>query len=291
MKNRIIALLLLLTFIAGFVVGALLKKGTDKADDNTNESVEISELSEISSESSEIIESSEPETSEISSEPESSEMNEESEESTAISEESDTMSEISEMPEDDSEIDSSEIDSSDEVPDKQLSSLKPDNTEGEIKLAVKIFGSPYEYLDYMTELIKTKELPIFPSVVLAHCYSESGAGGYFGGLYTVTNNCFGIRAFSTWDGYVFCRDNGKVYVNYECAARHGNDLFRAYDSIEASLDDYIRVVSNPLYEPARNAATPEEALRLLAACGYYEPAYCDTIISIMHRFNLKQHDN
>lgn len=286
MKNRIIALLLLLAFIAGLAAVALSRKDTDKAGDKTNESVEISELSEISSESSDIIESSEPETSEISSEPESSEISEESEESTAASEESEPEDETSEISEE-----SSEIDSSDEAPDKQLSSLKPDNTEGEIKLAVKIFGSPYEYLNYMTELIKTKELPIFPSVVLAHCYSESGAGGYFGGLYTVTNNCFGIRAFSTWDGYVFCRDNGKVYANYEYAARHGDDLFRAYDSIEASLDDYIRVVSNPLYEPARNAATPEETLRLLAACGYYEPAYCDTIISIMHRFNLKQYDN
>ncbi|MBR2300358.1 MAG: glucosaminidase domain-containing protein [Bacteroidaceae bacterium] len=286
MKNRIIALLLLLAFIAGLAAVALSRKDTDKAGDKTNESVEISELSEISSESSEIIESSEPETSEIG-EPESSETSEnEPEASEAISEEIESGDETSEVSEE-----SSEIDSSDEVPDKQLSSLKPDNTEGEIKLAVKIFGSPYEYLDYMTELIKTKELPIFPSVVLAHCYSESGAGGYFGGLYTVTNNCFGIRAFNTWSGYVFCRDNGKVYVNYEYAARHGNDLFRAYDSIEASLDDYIRVVSNPRYEPARNAATPEETLRLLAACGYYEPTYCDTIISIMHRFNLKQYDN
>lgn len=174
---------------------------------------------------------------------------------------------------------------------KEESSMELMGYSGEIEIPVVIYERPEDFLEDMVGIVMDRDdLPLFPSVIIAHAYSESGAGGFFGGLYRKTNNCFGIRAGSGWDGAVYCRDNGKVYYSYRHAAKHGKDLFRAYDSIDESLDDYIKVISQDRYREARDAINPEGAIKALADCGYFDPGYCESIAFIIRRFGLKDKD-
>lgn len=128
-------------------------------------------------------------------------------------------------------------------------------------------------------------LPI--SAILAQAYTEGGAGRY--GVYRATNNLFGIRAGPAWHGPVYSRTTKKTYASYSlatsCAA---TNLFRAYPSIAASLDDYITLITtSPLYKKALSAtSTPKKYLQRLTSAGYGDPAMVSTWMQVIKLYGL-----
>jgi len=125
---------------------------------------------------------------------------------------------------------------------------------------------------------------ILPSLVIAQAILESGWGKK-----AIENNIFGIKAGSSWRGKVVTREtrewDGDKYVIKK-------SKFRAYDSIEDSIMDYLNLVGNTKrYEKVRNAKDYKEAARLIYETGYAtDPHYTDKIINIIESNSLYQYD-
>lgn len=127
------------------------------------------------------------------------------------------------------------------------------------------------------------------SAATAMAYTEGGSGKK--GVYTVTNNCFGLRASSTWDGYVFARSTGKVYKDYKTATKYkAYDLFRAYDSMEESVMDYVEVIKTR-YSGALETTTPKSYLKYLLSRGYGTTDILSTWMYVISLYDLTQYDN
>lgn len=146
-----------------------------------------------------------------------------------------------------------------------------------------------KYLDDIATLLK-RYAPedMLISAACAIAYTEGGAGK--SGVYTVTNNCFGLRAASTWDGYVFARSTGRVYKDYKTAvAYQAYDLFRAYDSMEESVIDFINVIENN-YNGALKSKTSKAFFKYLLARGYGNKDIFSTWMYLINLYDLTQYD-
>lgn len=130
---------------------------------------------------------------------------------------------------------------------------------------------------------------MFISAASAMAYTEGGAGKT--GVYVYTNNCFGIRAYSSWDGYVYSRTTGKVYKDYETAMKYGaKDNFRAYKCMEDSVKDYVRLISGDYYNNALNTATPAEYIDYILQQGYGEYELYGMWMYLIDLYDLEQYD-
>lgn len=147
-----------------------------------------------------------------------------------------------------------------------------------------------EYLKDIYKYLKANAPDgMFYSAALAMSYTEGGAGKK--GVYTRTNNCFGIRAGNGWDGYVYARSTGQVYKDYATSQKYGaTDLFRAYNSMEDSVKDYIRLISGSRYYGALETDSPKEYLRYVLSKGYGESGLLDMWIGVINNYNLTQYD-
>ena len=127
------------------------------------------------------------------------------------------------------------------------------------------------------------------SAAAAMSYTEGGAGKM--GVYTRTNNCFGIRAYASWDGYVYARSTGLVYKDYQTAIKYGaSDFFRAYDSMEESVADYVRLMPGDYYCEVLNAVTPDEYFAYVLSKGYGEKELHSMWMYVVHLYNLSDYD-
>ena len=140
-----------------------------------------------------------------------------------------------------------------------------------------ILASPYA-----SDALAHLQLP----AILAQAYTEGGAGKR--GVYRSTNNCFGVRAGPAHKGPVYARDRARVYASYTAARAAGaTDLFRAYASIQESVDDYISLIlTSPLYKKALDAPTPKKYLQRLTSAGYGDPDMVSTWVYIIKLYNL-----
>lgn len=130
---------------------------------------------------------------------------------------------------------------------------------------------------------------VWCSAVLAQAYTEGGAGKT--GVYTNTNNLFGMMASSTWDGYVYSRSTKIVYESYEVAKKHGaKDLFRAYGSINESIRDYLKLVQRDNYKSALSAKSPRAYLKELLKNGYGTSSMLNTWVTVINMFDLTTYD-
>ena len=144
-------------------------------------------------------------------------------------------------------------------------------------------------IDIGTLLDKYAPDGMFLSAASAMAYTEGGAGKK--GVYACTNNCFGIRAGSNWNGYVFSRSTGKVYKDYATSQKYGaRDLFRAYDSMEDSVKDYVKLISGNYYKQALTKSTPKEYLSYILSKGYGEEHLLDMWLGVMKLYKLYDFD-
>lgn len=168
-----------------------------------------------------------------------------------------------------------------------------------IKLEVKIYNENSEnyntvdgkkYLDDITMYLE-KYVPkgMYFSAASAMAYTEGGSGKK--GIYRSTNNCFGIRATSSWEGYVYARSTGKVYKDYKTAQKYGaSDFFRAYDNMEESVKDYVNLISGDYYKEALNKNSPKEYLKCILDKGYGESSLLNMWLGVINIYDLRKFD-
>ncbi len=151
---------------------------------------------------------------------------------------------------------------------------------------------------------------IFASVKLAQMALETGWGD---SIRHAGNNCFGIKASAKWPGKVVSnttretlagvskvfKGTGQTYDTYAAAADDVKQrglsyftLFKAYDSIEESINDHTNLLlSAGRYAAARKATSPEQQAELIHQAGYATAEnYSKLLKSIIKTNNLKQFD-
>ena len=128
-----------------------------------------------------------------------------------------------------------------------------------------------------------KRLGVAPDVLIAQAALETGWGRHV----VQTNrgesshNLFGIKADSRWQGP---RMRASTLEYKDSLALRSQEAFRAYDSIAASFDDYVNLLTtSPRYHAALAQADDARAyLKALQQGGYAtDPRYADKIHSIL----------
>lgn len=143
--------------------------------------------------------------------------------------------------------------------------------------------------DIRSYLVKYAPEGMFISAACAQSYTEGGAGK--AGVYSRSNNCFGIIAGRNWDGYCFSRTTQLVYKDYETAIKYGaTDLFRAYDCIEDSVKDYVSLISGDYYKDALNTSSPKEYLSYILNKGYGGKESLWVWLEMIELYNLEEFD-
>lgn len=103
-----------------------------------------------------------------------------------------------------------------------------------------------------------------------------------------SNNLFGIKASHNWQGDVAVVDT----LEYrQGVAQKEKAKFRAYDSAEQSLSDYVELIqSNPRYQAALDVAGDTKAyFHKLQAAGYAtDPNYAGKILSVLEGRAFKE---
>ena len=147
-----------------------------------------------------------------------------------------------------------------------------------------------DYLNDIATLLQKyapKELRISAGCAMA--YTEGGSGKK--GLYTLTNNCFGIKAYSNWTGHVYSRSTGKVYKDYQTAKAYGAEgLFRAYNSMEESVVDYIELMTHSYYDEVLNVSSDAEYFNYVLQKGYGEFELYSTWLYVVDLYDLTQYN-
>lgn len=127
------------------------------------------------------------------------------------------------------------------------------------------------------------------SVGCAMAYTEGGSGKY--GVYTLTNNCFGIRATSRWDGWVFARNHDVVYKDYATAVANGGaDFFCAYPTMEDSVKHYCSLMAGKRYSGAFAYDNDEDYIAYILSHGYGEARLARSWLSIIAKYNTTQYN-
>ncbi len=125
--------------------------------------------------------------------------------------------------------------------------------------------------------------PFQPIALLAQAALETGWGDKVmaAGREMSSHNLFGIKAGSSWQGETVSVKSDEFLGGRMVAVE---DKFRAYDSIEASVRDYVSLItgSSRYKEAVAVAAEPGRYADALAEAGYAtDPAYAEKIQSIV----------
>lgn len=135
-----------------------------------------------------------------------------------------------------------------------------------------------QYKDLAVQQMNTYGIPA--SITLAQAILESGAGT--GELARKSNNHFGIKCGSSWNGRT---------------TRHNDDspreCFRVYSSVADSYEDHSRFLLRQRYSRlfSLDRYDYKAWARGLKACGYAtNPAYADRLISLIERYQLYKYD-
>lgn len=135
---------------------------------------------------------------------------------------------------------------------------------------------------------KARGNKLFNSVVIAQAVIETGWGQ--SNIMMKANAIFGIKATSDWKGKVYNAKTSEVYdgINYtEITA-----CFRAYDSLEESINDYFNLILGlSRYSKALNADSPRACIQAIKNGGYAtSPTYVDNVMTIINANNLTKYD-
>lgn len=145
-----------------------------------------------------------------------------------------------------------------------------------------------EFIDKYGAFIfaKTKGTGIYPETLISQAILES-SGDYNGSwlvggskLARESNNFFGIKADSRWNGKTYNIDTGEVFGGKKVVV---NANFRAYNSVKDSIKDYIKFLKeNPRYTNALQSKDYYSQAKELQKAGYATaPNYADTLKSVV----------
>lgn len=138
------------------------------------------------------------------------------------------------------------------------------------KFADTIFNS-------VNKVNKENGYKLYNSVIIAQSVLETGWGQ--SKIMMKANALFGIKAGSGWKGKVYSSYTNEVYDGIECTEYA---TFRAYDSIEESIEDYYKLIKNN-YKKALNCDSQRESIQAIKNGGYAtDPDYVSKIMSIIN---------
>lgn len=128
---------------------------------------------------------------------------------------------------------------------------------------------------------------LFNSVIIAQSVLETGWGQ--SKIMMKANALFGIKAGSGWKGKVYSSYTNEVYDGVESTEYA---TFRAYDSLEESVEDYYKLIKNN-YKKALNCNTQKESIEAIKNGGYAtDPDYVSKVMSIINANNfIEKYDN
>lgn len=153
------------------------------------------------------------------------------------------------------------------------------------------FESSESFVSTVWEHAKSaaKKIGLNPAVMVAQAALETGWGKYIIDKNdgNSSNNLFNIKSDKSWEG----EKASKVTLEFEHgAAVKKQASFRAYDSIEESVNDFVNFLTqNPRYKDAiQNAGKPAEFLDSLQEAGYAtDPNYANKIKKLLNSSALK----
>jgi flagellar protein FlgJ len=153
-------------------------------------------------------------------------------------------------------------------------------------------SSPQEFIEHIWGYAyhAGKKLNVSPEVLVAQAALETGWGRHAvkdeNGI--SSNNLFNIKADSRWTGP---RINQQTTEYVDGVARQENANFRAYESLEASFNDYVNFLQkHERYKKALNySQDTSKYLQELQSAGYAtDPDYATKIEAIMNRSEVKE---
>lgn len=128
---------------------------------------------------------------------------------------------------------------------------------------------------------------IVPSLTISQAILESGWGS--SALSRRANNLFGIKASSSWKGKRITMQTTEWFNDQRQVV---NAEFRAYDSLNESIEDHNKLLSNSRYKPVRECVDYKEACRKIYECGYAtDPGYPAKLIKIIEENKLYEFDS
>lgn len=129
--------------------------------------------------------------------------------------------------------------------------------------------------------------PLFTSVVIAQACLETAYGK--SEIMMKANAIFGIKAFESWKGKTYSAKTREVYEGNPVTI---TDKFRAYDSIEESVNDYFNLIcKSERYRKALVSESPKECIEAIKNGGYAtDPDYVKLVMNIITNYDLTRYD-
>lgn len=129
---------------------------------------------------------------------------------------------------------------------------------------------------------------ILPSVCIAQAALETGWGS--SDIMVKAHAYFGIKAGTNWKGKVYSSKTKECYDGISFTTI--TDLFRAYDSPEESVADYIDLLTNlGRYTFACNQVDPRTCIQAIWDGGYAtDPDYVQQVMAIINQNDLTRYD-
>lgn len=147
--------------------------------------------------------------------------------------------------------------------------------------------------------IDMRDNHILASFSLAQAIWESGWGTST--LAKEANALFGIRAYSTWGGMVYDRNEKVLYDSWAVMKAtkgdnylktYKNSFWRAYTSWQESVNDHSALFNKGSnYKCLRGNYDYKSCCELITGTGYCsDPSYPSKLISLIEGYNLSQYD-
>ena len=158
-----------------------------------------------------------------------------------------------------------------------------------------------EFLDVIGPMASAdmQQNGILASLTIAQAMWESTYGQ--SPLAVNANNLFGIKAYSSWDGMVYCSANGTLYTSYQEAKSilgesfmntYKEKFWRAYSSWQESVNDHSNLFNTAdRYENLRGLTDYKLACQYVVEDGYCsDPGYAENLIRLIEDYELYRYD-
>ena len=174
-----------------------------------------------------------------------------------------------------------------------------------LPLAISASADTYdhvtEFLDVLGPMASAdmQESGILASLTLAQAIFESDYGRST--IAVEANNLFGIKAYSNWEGMVYCSVNKTLYSSYSEAesilgsaymTANKERFWRAYESWAGSVADHSDLFNtSDRYENLRGLTDYKLACLYVVQDGYTSDAgYTENLINLIEQFELYNYD-